>query len=446
MAKGRSILMSSISGNLGGVEFAMTKNGMLLKPRKPSRKMDSPKEVSARAAFTYRAKLWTTLTPGQVVAWNAAAATIKSTDTTGLVKYLSGRALFMKLRLDATDSGVDGDELIPPTETTVGPWSDISRFFQGGPYWLIQGQPTPISTDKVQSTWVGRWQSPTTSHKVKTWTYVQTQKVIPAVFNVYAQFIAHGIELCPGEHIAIRVVQREPEMWPSPEYITWATVYPAMALWLKMDDNVATSLVEDYLITNGQNFTDPTGNPHTNAHHVVGRYGGALSFDGVDDCITLTQAAHEPYLRANCNFTITFWWYAIAPNPALAKHILSNYLASDRGITIATLAGVASTTVAFYNAGTPRTLVHNWTNGADPHWHHYAIIRRGQTIEMYQDGVLGFTDTNPINTQALSTTIRNISIGSQSGTGKWSPGYGDDFRLYTVALNPADITAMYNAT
>ena len=63
-----------------------------------------------------------------------------------------------------------------------------------------------------------------------------------------------------------------------------ATVYDDAVSYWTMDDNASNTTVIDCKNTNPGTFIDPT-NPNTSAHHVTGKIGGAMSFDGVNDYI-----------------------------------------------------------------------------------------------------------------------------------------------------------------
>ena len=85
------------------------------------------------------------------------------------------------------------------------------------------------------------------------------------------------------------------------------------------------------------------------------------------------------------------------------------------------------------------TLRHTWPGGDDGAWHHYALVRRGATIELRRDGNLDRTDTVDENVESLATG--GFWIGA-CGTGGPSAGCADDFRMYDRALFDWEIEAI----
>lgn len=213
-------------------------------------------------------------------------------------------------------------------------------------------------------------------------------------------------------------------------------------LHLKCDDNRASPKVYDELEIYNQVFLDPTGNPNTNAHSVAGVHDLALSFDGVDDCIDLSEESQVQYLGEGTDFTIAFWWKANSPNPAAALHFLSNYIATDHGIAFSTNANTYRISVRVRWPLGFHDIFYNWGVAIDASWYHFALVREANTISAYQDAVLAVTDTDAHNYLALGSASRPLGIAHQGGSTRFSPGACDDFRLYTRALSQTEITEL----
>jgi hypothetical protein len=82
---------------------------------------------------------------------------------------------------------------------------------------------------------------------------------------------------------------------------------PIIAYWT-MDDNAANTTVLDNIGNrNNGTFNDATGNANTSAHHESGQVGGALSFDGVDDYILVSDS--DSISVGNSDYTICAWIY-----------------------------------------------------------------------------------------------------------------------------------------
>jgi len=200
---------------------------------------------------------------------------------------------------------------------------------------------------------------------------------------------------------------------------------------LAMDDNAASPVVHDAAGSYDQTFSDPGGNPNTDAHSVPGVVGTALAFDGLDDYLSLTPESHNPYLAENQDFAIAFWWKANAPDPAVTLQVLGNY-ANQTGEScffFYTYGGHLAVRVDEYWPGGSRNVGTYWVNGTDGNWHHYAMVRKGTTIRFYQDGVLAIADTDAHNAVGLAPASANITLGKEASGAQHSPGSFDDFRL-----------------
>jgi len=220
-----------------------------------------------------------------------------------------------------------------------------------------------------------------------------------------------------------------------------ADLRPAF-LHLPMDDNAATPTVLD--ASEGhhdQTFVDPGGDPNTNAHTAAGQLGTSLSFDGIDDFITLTEASHRPLLEANQDFCIALWWKTNAPDPAQTLHVLSNYVADTSCILCHTFDGDLSLGVRFYE-GETRLFGKKWVGGVDEVWHHYVLTRRRTVISICRDGALAVSNDHPENVASLAPIGKNLTIGSNAVGSQASPGFVDDFRIYDRALLALEIQTL----
>lgn len=215
-------------------------------------------------------------------------------------------------------------------------------------------------------------------------------------------------------------------------------------LHLTMDDNSATPMVLD-ATTGGhhQTFTDASGDPNTNVHSVPGVVATALSFDGVDDRITLTPESYRHALAANRDFSICLWWKTNAPDSGQTLHFLSNYSGTESCIFAYTVTGRLYLKVSYVTAEV-RRVGPSWAGGADDAWHHYAVTRKAAVLSFYRDGVLAVSDDHPENVLSLTSSDRELTIGSPSGGGQASPGLADDLRIYDRALSADEIQGLHN--
>ena len=442
MAKAISPLFSSISGNLGGIEVAMTSNGMILKRRKPPRSMHSRNEIAARLGFAKNSIRWNALTASQVRAFDAYAANHPASILSPSSKPSTGRAAFLRLRVP---TGPDYDpfvEVLPPTVQTLPIHTIIATIFEGGPYWLFTFTDMPATDNMVQSLWVARFQSRTETHKPQRWLPIDTVLYDGADSDFYSHFTAARVELVAGEHIALKYVLRAPDHWPSQARTFWITVQERIHTLLKCDDDNAFSHVVDNTFQHNATLVDPTGSDHTQDHSVPGHIGNALYLDGVDDSIIISAAKHYPVMAAGTDFTVALWWKCDSPGPATALHFLSNYLNTSEGLLFYTQTDLFKTAARVPDGGGVKTFAVVWPGAVDNDWHHWCFKRKGTVWTFYKDGIPSITDDDPLNAQALADPARVLAIGSKFNTGNYAPGTADEFRLYDYALSDPQIAAL----
>ena len=188
---------------------------------------------------------------------------------------------------------------------------------------------------------------------------------------------------------------------------------------------VAYSLDEN----SGTTVTDNSGNGNGGtifgaAWSSQGRYGSALSFDGVDDRVRATT------ITLGGSFTLMAWINKPL-NPAYA--------------TIVTVGGnrdfyLGSGVLAFYDGSADRLFGSALSSGT---WHHVAIVSDGSTLRAYLNGA-------PIG------STYNVALGSYSGSiqvGAWIYGTNnvdffngtiDEVRIYNRALTQTEIQTDMN--
>lgn len=219
----------------------------------------------------------------------------------------------------------------------------------------------------------------------------------------------------------------------------WSPSDPSLAMHLAMDDNAANPLVKDATRQHHQTLSDPGGDPKTNAHSVAGRVGTALRLELATfiNCGTAVNGV----LAAGHDFTIAFWWRSEGAGAATSDHLASNFTGAGNFLCWITYNGNFIGRVA-RSAG---WLTKNWAGGDDGAWHHYALARRGATIEMWRDGAMALTDGNAANAEDLAggAGAAVLYVG-QCGTGGPSAGTIDDLRVYSVGLSGAEIVALAN--
>lgn len=171
---------------------------------------------------------------------------------------------------------------------------------------------------------------------------------------------------------------------------------------------------------------------------VAGKIGKALSFDGVNDYISIPH--QDAYTVTTGNFSIAFWTVQYNPHPASWPRIMGKGTHNSAGWNIYTDRNTNSTAFYTFQSGANQSVSFGVVSNTT--FSHMVITKSGTTIKTYRDGKLIGTGTvvNP----AYSTDP--IFIGnSHPGVLEHTKGVVDDVRMYNRALSAAEVQAMYIA-
>jgi glucose/arabinose dehydrogenase len=165
-----------------------------------------------------------------------------------------------------------------------------------------------------------------------------------------------------------------------------------------------------------------------------GKYGGALSFDGVNDVVLVPDSAS---LDLTGGMTVEAWVYptgGLNTWRAIAQKEVDTYFlhasASD-GRPAAGLTTAAGVTWQSTGAALPLNA-----------WSHLAATYDGTTLRIYVNGVLASSRAVSGSILPSSTPLR---IGGNTYAGEFFQGRIDELRIYDVALSPARIQEDMNA-
>ena len=162
---------------------------------------------------------------------------------------------------------------------------------------------------------------------------------------------------------------------------------------------------------------------------VAGLANGALSFDGVNDCVNVPDSA---VLDFGGTFSIGLWFNpsqgitASSGRKDLLKKFLSYWLIFNYPSNDGKLSFVL-------NSGSPvlKSTTSAWTAGQ---WHHVVATGDGSTLRLFVNGVLEASMSSTVTPVANGYPLQ---IGGNTEQGYYFPGAIDDVRLYSAAL-PAD--------
>jgi hypothetical protein len=207
--------------------------------------------------------------------------------------------------------------------------------------------------------------------------------------------------------------------------------------WWKLDDS--GTLAAD---TAGDNPGILVNNPTWEA----GKINGSLSFDGIDDYVSIADAASGSLdFSATDSFTIALWLKTTTKtgSPVIfSKGQLTNhppyYLLSLDETTGKLRFQICDGTIE-------NTPLEGSTDVADGIWHHVAIIRDATThqLTIFVDGQQQGTVAD--TTTASLDTPEPLLLGQVNDTSnRWYTGSLDDIKIYHKALTPLEIIAIWN--
>jgi hypothetical protein len=189
--------------------------------------------------------------------------------------------------------------------------------------------------------------------------------------------------------------------------------------------------------TTGGSAVDASGNGNTGtitgaARSTAGKYGGALSFNGTSDWVTIPDA---PSLDLTSAMTIEAWIRPTAVGTAWRTVLLKEQPSS---LIYALYAGNAK--------GKPATDVftnhdiglNGVTNTALNAWTHLAATYDGTTLRLFVNGV---QVSSKAVTGAIKVSTGVVRIGGNSVWGEWFSGLIDEVRVYSRALSASELQA-----
>ena len=197
----------------------------------------------------------------------------------------------------------------------------------------------------------------------------------------------------------------------------------------------------------GSSVFDKSGNNFNGtiygATWTQGRYGNALSFDGVDDYVDFGTA---PSLSGTTDFSVVFWLKSTFTG---GGYIIAQRAPGYDGEWMVNLGGNHDNSVLrpgkiyfmIYNYGFQWEI---WSTRVvnDGQWHKVVALRQGENGYIYIDGNLNVQATGPI--KSLNNTF-NIAIGIDLwDRNQQLQGIVDEVFIFTRALTSTEITDLYN--
>jgi hypothetical protein len=226
--------------------------------------------------------------------------------------------------------------------------------------------------------------------------------------------------------------------------------------------NVATSAAVTVTVSNAVpsglvlalGFNEGTGGTATDAsgagNHgtlsgatwsTAGRFGGAVSFDGVNDLVTIADTAS---LDLTTGMTLEAWvrpttingWETVLLKEAgteLAYALYADNNGNDSGGPRRPGAWIRQGGTSYSTLATSQLTVNQWT--------HLAATYDGSALHIYVDGTLA---SSLSRTGSINVTTGALRIGGNNVWSEWFNGLIDEVRVYNRPLSAAEISADMN--
>jgi len=186
---------------------------------------------------------------------------------------------------------------------------------------------------------------------------------------------------------------------------------------------------------------DDSGNGWTGVVHGAtwspeGVDGGAYSFDGTNDHITLL--ANQGVISGTGSFSLAAWAKVSERGPyhGIMQQRDAGSVEGQFMLWIAEQAGYYE-----YRGGRGIRIEDRGPFIEDEQWHHVAFTREGSVGRLYVDGLLIGSDTNAPKDISAS---RDFAIGCDyRDSENYLEGMIDDVRVYSYALSSNDVVALY---
>lgn len=219
------------------------------------------------------------------------------------------------------------------------------------------------------------------------------------------------------------VIKKAPEHPPRKVKIGLPAIDPSCVLYLKMKE-LSGQLID-------QSGNNNHGTVFGAAYGQAGRFGNALSFDGVDDYVSVLDNSN---IDVGTNgFSVSVWFKGTSGS-ILGKG------ASGKGYSYI----IRANAVTLYNTINGVFEEVNVGTYLDNVWHNVVLSFDYSTFSLqgYKDGVLSGTDTTYLGTVTTNSSA-HLSIGEGWELLEPFNGTIEEVRIYNRALSASEIEAMY---
>jgi hypothetical protein len=241
----------------------------------------------------------------------------------------------------------------------------------------------------------------------------------------------NGIVLQPGANV-LTVTARDAVGNPATDTLTVTYTPPNNGLVAAYSFNEGA----------GTTVTDASGNGNNGVisgatRTPLGRFGGALSFDGVNDWVTVNDAAS---LDLTTGMTLEAWVF-----PTVSPTAWRTVVAKEGAAVVAYFLHASSLNANQPAMGVRIGGVEQQLRGgarlAANVWTHLAATYDGATLRLYVNGV---QVASRAQTGAIIVTSSPLRIGGNGIWGEYFQGRIDEVRIYNRALSQAELQGDMN--
>lgn len=170
----------------------------------------------------------------------------------------------------------------------------------------------------------------------------------------------------------------------------------------------------------------------------AGKFGNAVSFDGVDDYVNIPD---PNLIEGSSELSVSVWAASNVTLTDNSRGIVAQARGGGGDNMLLQLRSTDNIAFEVNTGGTVRTDAN--ADIADTGWHHYVGVYTGNRVLLYVDGVL---QTNqPAQSGAVIASTNPLTIGTYDSGRNWA-GVIDEVRIYNRALSATDIQDLYNLT
>jgi hypothetical protein len=174
------------------------------------------------------------------------------------------------------------------------------------------------------------------------------------------------------------------------------------------------------------------------AHTPAGKFGGALSFDGIDDMVTVADSAS---LDLSSSMTIEAWVNPRTVSGYRSAVFKEHRSAGRQAYSLYAANGNTRPTAEVSTGNGLTTLAGSQTIAAKT-WTHIATTYDGSTLRVFKNGVeIG----SKALTGSFANTVDPLRMGGNKVWSEWFKGRIDEVRVWKGARTAAQIATDMNA-